>query len=95
MVSKWHNLRPPFCILCISVYCEIFDVDPSHIKCWIVLLISLIAFLGVLITLEVYIKGASARLFSTVMFPFKDSFLIFHIFKIDLRVRIFWWTLYL
>ncbi len=68
LVSKWHNLRPPFCILCISVCCESSYVDSSHVKFWIVLLISLIAFWGVLITLEVYIKGASAILFNTVNF---------------------------
>ncbi len=54
IVPKWHNLSPPLGIFCINVCCEIFYVDPSHIKFWIMLLISLIAFVGMLNTLETY-----------------------------------------
>ncbi len=71
MASKWHNLSPSLGIFCISVCCEIFDVDPSHIEFWIMLLISLITF-------------ARANLLSTVMFSFRDNFLSFHMFKVDL-----------
>ncbi len=81
LFSNWHNLRLLFYILCITVCVEMFDVDPSHINFGLYLLISQIAFLGVLITLDIYIEGASARLFRTVFFSFKDSFLIFNIFK--------------
>ncbi len=76
-------------ISCISVFCDILEVEPFHKKFWIRLLISLIAFAGVSITLETYIYGVRAKLLRTVIFPFSDMFLPFQIFSIDFRFEIF------
>ncbi len=77
------------------MFCAILDVEPSHIKFWIMLFISLIAFKGVLITRETYINVASAKLLRTVIFPLRDSFLLFQMFKLDFKFDIFCWKLYL
>ncbi len=74
-----------------SVFCDILYVKPFHKMFWIRLLISFMAFAGVLITLETYIKGVRAKLLRTVIFPFNDNFLPFRIFSVDFRFEILCW----
>ncbi len=51
-------------------FCAILEVDLSQMMfCVILQFISSIALLGVLTALDTYIIGASAKLFSTVIFP--------------------------
>ncbi len=79
LVLNWHNFRPPLSIDCISVFCDILLVLPSHIKFWIMSLISFIAGSGTSIRLAQYIRRARARLLIIVILPFKDKDLCFHI----------------
>ncbi len=52
LVLNWHNFRPPLSIDCISTFFgDILLVFASHIKFWILLLISLIAGSGTSIRL--------------------------------------------
>ncbi len=52
------------------------------------LFISVIAYLGVFITLATYMSGANAELVCIVTFPLSDNFLCFHMFSVVLRMVI-------
>ncbi len=65
------------------------DLEPFYITFGIMLFISVIAFLGVFITLATHMSGANAQLLSMGTLRLSDNFLCFLIFSVVLSLTNF------